>query len=192
MQFLELIPITFMGLTYFIETTIEVGPYQIETGNIFAATTALMIATVLVYIAQWVINKSVTKQQTMLTLAVLVIGGLTVVLRNETFIYLKPTIFNWAFALLVLGIGYFKQKPAAEMLMGSQMQLPSNTWRTISYYWALHFFIVGVLNLVVVYSFSEAFWVSYKLITAFIYTILMVVITIAIAYPHLKETDNNQ
>ena len=37
-----------MGLTYFFETTIEIGKYQFETGNIFAATIALMIATVLV------------------------------------------------------------------------------------------------------------------------------------------------
>lgn len=178
-----------MAITYFVDTTVSFGDYSFETGNIFSATIALMVATAAVYLVQLLINKSATKQQTYMLLAILAIGGLTVVFRNETFIYLKPTVFNWVFSAVVIGVQVVKGVPAAQLLMGTQMKLPASTWRTISHYWAGHFFVVGLLNLVVVYSFSEATWVSYKLISAFAYTLIMLGVTIAIAYPHLKETD---
>ena len=50
-----------------------------------------------------------------------------------------------------------------------------------------YFFLVGALNLVVAYLFSEAFWVDYKLWSAIGYTLIIAIITALILSPHIKE-----
>ena len=67
-------------------------------------------------------------------------------------------------------------------------------WTRLLWLWTTNFTIVGGLNLYVAYSFSEGFWVSYKLYSAFGFTILLTIITALMIAPHLSEeqpsTDN--
>ena len=63
-------------------------------------------------------------------------------------------------------------------MLGSKLKLPGEIWRNLNTGWAVGFFISGVLNLIVAYNFSEATWVTYKLVGGFATTLIYIFITI--------------
>ena len=107
---------------------------------------------------------------------VVVMGGLTVWLHNETFIKWKPTLLYWvmgsAFALAPLLFG----KNLLKLLLGEQLQLPAPVWQRLNLAWVLFFATMGALNLWVAYNFSTDTWVNFKLFGSIG---LMLVFTIA-------------
>jgi len=118
-----------------------------------------------------------------------VFGGATLVLHNQIFIQWKPTIFNWVLALAFGGSQFIGDKNLMERTLGSQIHLPKQVWTRLNLLWVANFAIVGALNLVVAYGFSEATWVSYKLYSAIGFTLLLTVITALMISPHLKEDE---
>ena len=74
-----------------------------------------------------------------------------------------------------------------ERTLGSQIHLPRPVWTRLNLLWVTNFAVVGALNLVVAYYFSEATWVSYKLYSAIGFTLLLTIITAVIVSPHLKD-----
>jgi len=118
---------------------------------------------------------------------VLIFGGATLLLRNQMFIQWKPTIFNWVLAI-AFGVSQFVgEKNLMERTLGSQVRLPKPIWTKLNLLWVSNFAIVGALNLVVAYRFSEATWVSYKLYSALGFTLLLTILTAILISPHLKE-----
>jgi intracellular septation protein len=53
----------------------------------------------------------------------------------------------------------------------------------------MHFFMVGAVNLFVAYNYSMDTWVSFKLWSAFLFTILWAVLIGLIMHPYLKELE---
>jgi intracellular septation protein len=107
----------------------------------------------------------------LITLAVIVVfGGLTLILHNDTFIRWKPTILYWIFAVLVLGSHFVGEKPAMQRLLGAQMELPVPIWRHYNLSWGVFFLVVGALNLYVAFYYApdqsaevrQATWVNFK------------------------------
>lgn len=99
-----------------------------------------------------------------LSLGVIVVfGGATLVLRDETFIKWKPTVLYWLFAaaLLVAALGF--RKNLIRSLMEGQLALPDAVWRGLQASWIAFFAAMGALNLFVAYNFSTETWVNFKL-----------------------------
>ena len=69
-------------------------------------------------------------------------------------------------------------KPSKKIL-GSQIALPEETWSTLAIGWSIGFGLAGLLNLIVAYTFSLDFWVSYKLFGGFGITLLYILITLS-------------
>jgi intracellular septation protein len=94
---------------------------------------------------------------------VVVMGGLTVWLHNETFIKWKPTLLYWvmgaAFALAPLLFG----KNLLKLLLSEQLELPAPVWARLNLAWIAFFALMGLLNLWVAYRFATATWVNFKL-----------------------------
>ena len=67
--------------------------------------------------------------------------------------------------------------------------MPQHAWNKVTLVSTLHFFMVGAVNLYVAYNYSMATWVSFKLWSAFLFTILWAVIIGVIMGPNLKEAD---
>ena len=98
------------------------------------------------------------------SLAVIVVfGGATLVLHDETFIKWKPSVLYWLFAgvLLVAELGF--RTNLIRAMMGQQMDLPEIVWRKLLLSWAGFFAFMGVVNLYVALSFSTDTWVNFKL-----------------------------
>ena len=108
-----------------------------------------------------------------------ILGGLTLLFRDETFILWKPTIVNWIFCGVLFGAQRFANTSLFQLLLGKQLSLPREVWFKLGYGWSLGFFIAGALNLIVAYNFSLDFWMAYKLVGGFgltlTYTVIMMV-----------------
>jgi intracellular septation protein len=98
------------------------------------------------------------------SLAIIVVfGGATLFLHDETFIKWKPTILYWLFAAVLAGGELFLRRNLIRSLLGGQLQLPDHAWRTLNRSWAGFFAFMGAANLFVAYSFSTDAWVNFKL-----------------------------
>lgn len=94
---------------------------------------------------------------------VVVLGGLTVWLKSETFIKWKPTGLYWAMALSFLVSQWVFGRNLLKLMLGEQIQLPDGVWQRLSWAWVGFFAGMGVLNLWVAYHFSTDAWVNFKL-----------------------------
>lgn len=94
---------------------------------------------------------------------IIVFGGLTLFLRDETFIKWKPTVLyvSLAAALAISRLAFGRN--LIERLMGAQIQLPPPVWERLNLAWVVFFLAMGTLNIWVAYSFSTDTWVSFKL-----------------------------
>ena len=131
---------------------------------ILLATLVIILATVLQNVLYFIIHRRFEKMH-LITLAVLlVIGTLTLFLKDALFIKWKVSIINWAFALAFIGSLYVgARKTLAERMMGNAIQVPAAIWVQVNWMWAGFFAFVGVVNLIVAYNFSEDFWVDFKM-----------------------------
>ncbi len=187
-QLLEFVPIALFFIVYQLKgESISLGSWEYTFDGIFTATAVLMVATVLQVAVTYAITRELEKRLLWLLLAVVVFGGATLMFRNQMFIQWKPTIFNWALALGFGASQFIGDKNLMERTLGSQIHLPKTVWARLNLLWVSNFVIVGGLNLVVAYGFSEATWVSYKLYSAIGFTLLLTILTAIMISPHLKE-----
>ncbi len=128
----------------------------IATGVVIAATAAQI---------GWVWHRH-GKVDTMLWISlalVVVFGGATLILHDETFIKWKPTVLYWLFATTLFGSAQFFGKNLIRAMMDKQVELPDALWGKLNYAWIAFFAVMGVLNLYVAFNFSTNTWVSFKL-----------------------------
>ena len=195
-QIAEFIPIALFFIVYQLDgETLTLGGWQYTFDGIYSATAVLMIATVLQVGLTWAITREFEKRLMWLLLAVLLFGGATLAFHNQMFIQWKPTIFNWILAIAFGGSQFIGDKNLMERTLGSQIHLPKPVWTRLNMLWVGNFAVVGALNLVVAYGFSEATWVSYKLYSAIGFTLLLTILTALLISPHLKDeplSDNRE
>jgi intracellular septation protein len=130
--------------------------------GIYAATVAI-IATMAVQIAyQWFRHGKVNKMFLVSGIAVAILGGITLALRNPLFIQWKATIVYWVFAGAFFASHFIGDKTLAERAMGHAVQLDPPVWRQLNLMWVVTFAALGGANLYVVYHFSESIWVDFK------------------------------
>jgi intracellular septation protein len=137
------------------------GAYSISR-NIYLATTAAIVATVLQVGWSWFRHRKV---DTMLWVSfglIVVLGGATLLFHDKHFIMWKPTVLYW-----IMGVGLFigerMGKNGIRAMMGKQIELPDRVWSRLSLAWTTFFVFMGGLNLFVAYHFSENTWVNFKM-----------------------------
>ncbi len=187
-QLAEFVPIALFFIVYQLKgQSFSLGGWEYSFDGIFSATAVLMIATVAQVAITYAITRKFEKRLLWLLLAVVVFGGATLIFRNQMFIQWKPTIFNWALALAFGASQFIGDKNLMERTLGSQIHLPKLVWTRLNLLWVTNFAIVGGLNLVVAYGFSEDTWVSYKLYSAIGFTLVLTILTALLISPHMKE-----
>ena len=109
----------------------------------------------------WFQTKEIAKMPLFSAIIILIFGGLTIWLRDETFIKMKPTILYLIFAS-ILGLGLFRGRSYLETLMGSALPMSEIGWIIITRRFAIFFIFLAMLNECVWRLFSTDFWVSFK------------------------------
>ncbi len=132
--------------------------------DIYVAT-AIAIAATIAQIGYLKVRGRKVETMMWVSLAIIVVfGGATIALQDETFIKWKPTVLYWLFALILGGAEVFFRKNLIRSLMqAQQITMPDNAWRTLNWSWAGFFAAMGVLNLYVAFNFSTDTWVNFKL-----------------------------
>jgi intracellular septation protein len=93
--------------------------------------------------------------------AVLIFGTLTLVLKDELFIKLKPTIVNCLFGTALLG-GLAFRRPLLPVLFDAVLRLTDEGWRKLTLRWGIFFFVLAALNEIVWRTQSNDVWLSFK------------------------------
>lgn len=145
---------------------VEVGPLGVfffanSVYGIFAATAAFMAAVIAALFTSWVWERRIPPMPLVSALVVMVFGGLTLYLQDETFIKVKPTIVNAMFGIIILG-GLVARRPLLKPLFDHVLQLTDEGWSRLSRRWAFFFFLLACLNEVVWRSVDTDTWVSFK------------------------------
>ena len=130
--------------------------------GIYAATGGFMVAVLVALGVAYALTKRIEIMPLVTAVIVFIFGGLTLVLHDELFIKLKPTIIYVLFGGALLG-GLMFGKPLLGMLFDSVFDLTEEGWRKLTWRWALFFFALAILNEIVWRNFSTDFWVSFKL-----------------------------
>ncbi len=130
-------------------------------GPLFLATAAFMIAITISLAVSWSLTRSLPKMAVVTGVVVVVFGGLTLALQDETFIKMKPTIVNGLFAL-ILGFGLLQGRSYLKYLMGEAMPLTDYGWKLFTQRWVAFFVFMAILNEVIWRTQSTDFWVSFK------------------------------
>src|ERR1700678_2191168 len=144
----------------------ELGPLVVFFGvnfkfHLFVATGAFMVAIIAAMIASYVVTRHVPVMALVTGIVVLVFGTLTLVLHDETFIKVKPTIIYGLFAG-VLGGGLLFGRSFIAIMFDQMFNLTPQGWRSLTMRWALFFLALAVLNEVVWRPQSTNFWVDFK------------------------------
>ena len=129
--------------------------------GLLPATAALIPVSVVALLVSWRLEGRVSRVGLFGTVAVLVFGGLTLAMRDETFIKVKLTVLNALFGL-VLGLGLLRGKSLLKALLGSNLRMTDEGWRLLTLRFTLFFFLLAGLNEVLRRTLSTDAWVSFK------------------------------
>ncbi|MBN8979469.1 MAG: septation protein A [Rhizobiales bacterium] len=144
----------------------ELGPLLIfffanAKFNLFVATGAFMVAIVVALIASWMVTRHIPVMALVTGVIVLVFGTLTLVLHDETFIKVKPTIIYGLFAA-VLGGGLLFGRSFIAILFDQMFNLTPEGWRKLTLRWTFFFVAMALLNEVIWRTQTTDFWVAFK------------------------------
>ena len=131
--------------------------------GIYAATATAIVATAVQAAWSWIRHRKIEKMMLISLGIIVVFGGATLLLKDETFIKWKPTVLYWAFAVTLVGSQLFLGKNLMRAMMGAQMTLPDAVWKKVNLSWSAFFALMGVANLYVALNFSTDAWVNFKL-----------------------------
>jgi intracellular septation protein len=146
--------------------TLDLGPLILFFAanarfGIFVATAVFMVAIAIALAVSYALTRHLAVMPIVTAIIVLVFGGLTLILHDELFIKLKPTIIYVLFGGVLIG-GLAFGKSLLGMVFDSVFRLTDEGWRKLTWRWALFFFALAVLNEIVWRTQSTDFWVSFK------------------------------
>ena len=131
-------------------------------GGVFTATAAFMAATLLAMAVSWWKTRHIPAMLIFTGIIVLVFGGLTLWLQDDTFIKLKPTLIYGMFAAILL-FGLKTRRPYLKVVLGQALPtLTDEGWRKLTRNWALFFIALMGANEVARRMLTTDQWVDFK------------------------------
>lgn len=89
-------------------------------------------------------------------------GGLTIVLHDDLFLKVKPTVINFFYAGSIL-VSVLIGKNLWKLLFGHAFSMPDRIWNVLALRWAGFFVVLALLNEFIWRTTSTEFWVNAKL-----------------------------
>ena len=139
------------------------GAFAPDQAPILLATVVVILATCGQIAWVWLRHGKVNNMLWVSLALVVVLGGMTLVLRDEGFIKWKPTILYWVFALTLLVSATLFGKNLIRSMLAAQIEVPDAVWTKLNLVWAAFFVFMGAANLYIARSFPTDIWVNFKL-----------------------------
>jgi intracellular septation protein len=169
----------------------ELGPLMVffianAKFNLFVATGAFMVAVIAAMIASYAVTRHVPMMAIVTAVVVIVFGTLTLVLHDETFIKVKPTIVYALFAA-ILGGGLLFGRSFIAVMFDQMFNLTPQGWRILTLRWSLWFLAMAVLNEIIWRTQSTDVWVTFKAFGMVPLTMLFAVTQMSLIKRHHLE-----
>ena len=121
-----------------------------------------VVATLIALIIVYILEKKIPMMPLTSGVIITLFGGLTLYFDNKIFFYMKPTIVNLIFAVVLYFGKYFTKKPLLKILFQNALKLQDEGWKKLNFRWICFFIFVAILNEIVWRTQSEVFWVNFK------------------------------
>lgn len=170
-----------------LKTFIDIAPLVIffmcfKYYDIFTATAVLMGLSIISTIYLYYMERKIPWVPLITTIFIVLLGGMTILFKDESFIKIKLTVVNGILAAILLA-GYLKGKGLLKYVFGAAMNMPDTAWRQFSLRWAVFFIFLAILNEIIWRSYSTPIWVNYKAFGVLGLTFLFMISQ----YPFLKK-----
>jgi intracellular septation protein len=150
-----------------LKLVLDIGPLVLffaanSKFGIYAATGSFMVAVMIALAVSYAMTRHIAIMPVVTAVIVLVFGGLTLILHDELFIKLKPTIIYVLFGGTLL-TGIALDKPFLSIMFDQMFHLTAEGWRKLTWRWALFFLFLAAVNEIVWRTQTTDLWVSFKL-----------------------------
>ncbi|HSU62517.1 MAG TPA: septation protein A [Burkholderiales bacterium] len=158
-----------------------------QLAGIYVAT-AVAIATTFVQVAWLKLRgKRVDAMLWASFVIIVVFGGATLVLQDETFIKWKPTVLYWLLGAVLGGAPLVFRRNLIRAMLSEQVRLPDPVWTRLNWSWVGFFVFMGGLNLYVAYNYSTQLWVNFKLFGGMGLMLVFVVVQAFFLARHVED-----
>ncbi len=135
--------------------------YQISGKNFFVATAVFMAAIAIALVLGWILERKISPMPLFTAILVMIFGGLTLYLKNETFLKVKVTILYLFFAAILLG-GLLTGRLFIKYVFAQAFDLTEAGWKKLTLRWGIFCLALAMLNELVWRNLSTALWVDFK------------------------------
>ena len=136
--------------------------YSKSGKNLSAAIPPLIIATIIAVLISYIVEKKIPYIPLIGGVVISIFGGLTLYFNNPVFLYMKPTIINVLFGLILAFERFFTKEPLMKKMLGKSISLSDEGWGKLTIRWVFFFFTLALLNEYVWRTQTEEFWVNFK------------------------------
>lgn len=155
-----------------------------RVSDLYTATAVLMGAMVVLLIVDFMRLRRIPAMHTLSAILVFLFGTATLILHDLRFIQWKPTVFFWLAAVAFLisqwvGKQTLTQRLLSAALSGEEIRVAELTWKRLNLLWVLFYVVLGGLNLLVAFNFSERMWVSFKVVGLPVANVIFVGVQVA-------------
>jgi intracellular septation protein len=149
-----------------IKLLVDLGPLlaffiAYKTLGIFWATGAAMAGTLVAVAVSYALYRELSAVIMITATVVCVFGALTFWFNDPRFAYVKPTIINAIFAV-ILAAGLLRGRSLIKVVLGDNLHLTDEGWRTLTIRWAVFFAVMACLNEIMWRFTTESTWAYFK------------------------------
>lgn len=161
----------------------------LKLSDVYVATGVAVVATIGAAIYQRVTTGKIQPMTLVSCGLMLLFGGLTIALHDETFVKWKPTVLQVLFAIAFFASRFFGEKPLAQRVLGKAFEAERRHWLRVNDGLTVFFLAVGALNLWVAYNFSTDTWATFKLVGLIGLNLLAVIVASLYLNKHGKRLE---
>ncbi len=129
--------------------------------RLFLATGIFVVAVLASLAITWTLVRKLPVMPLVSAVVITIFGGLTLLLHDELFIKLKPTIVNTLFGAVLVWAG-LTGRNVLKLVLDSVFDLTDEGWRLLTWRWAFFFFLLAALNEIVWRTQTTDTWVAFK------------------------------
>ncbi len=152
--------------------------YKKSGNDLSKAIPPLIISTIVAVVIVYFLEKKIPYVPLVGAVIISIFGGLTLYFDNPIFIYLKPTIINIMFAIVLLISNKFFNKNLLKTLLQTAIVMNDDGWKKLNLRWAYFFIFLAALNELVWRTQTEELWVNFKVWAILPITLLFTIMQI--------------
>jgi len=157
--------------------------------GVYLATVVAIAATFMQIAWAWIKYRKIDTMLWVSLALIVVFGGATLLLHDETFIKWKPTVLYWLFALSLGLAPMLFERNLIRLMMEKNVTLPDPVWTRLNLAWAAFFTLMGIANLWVAMNYSTDAWVNFKMFGSVGLMFLFIIGQTIYLSRHIKEEE---